>query len=118
MDRIYLDSLCNVMRTKNAGPFRITIDIVFKDEAVYRNIIDKKLLTREIIASAYALDIDNVTNFETFDNVSAVKATIRRKTASGSPGDSDCYGMNQEAPLLQISFPRDALTASVGASGR
>jgi len=52
-----------------------------------------------------------VVNFETFDNVSAIKATIKRKVSSGSPGDTDCYGMNQEAPLLQLSFPEEVFAA-------
>jgi hypothetical protein len=104
MARIYLDSLCNVLRTKNAGPFRFTADILFKDARDYRVVVDNGLLTREIVAQAYATDVRTITNFETFDNVSAIKVTMKRKFASGSPGDSDCYGMNQEGPLLQLSF--------------
>ena len=107
MARLFLEDLCNVLRTKNAGPFRVSIDIMFKDAGDYRNIVDKKLLTKEIVAQAYGIPLDDITNFETFDNVSAIKTTIKRKIASGSPGDSDCYGMNQEGPLLQLSFPAE-----------
>ena len=109
MARMFLDELCNVLRTKNAGPFRVSIDIMFKDARDYRAIVDGKLLTKEIVAQVYGIPVDDITNFETFDNVSAIKATIKRKIASGSPGDSDCYGMNQEGPLLQISFPTELL---------
>lgn len=109
MARIFLEDLCNVLRSKNAGPFRVSIDIMFKEYRDYRNIVDKKLLTGDIVAQAYGIPSEDVTNFETFDNVSAIKATIKRKIASGSPGDSDCYGMNQEGPLLQISFPSELL---------
>ena len=112
MARIFLEDLCNVLRTKNAGPFRVSIDIMFKDAGDYRNIVDKKLLTKEIVAQAYGIPIDDITNFETFDNVSAIKTTIKRKIASGSPGDSDCYGMNQEGPLLQLSFPAELVRAT------
>lgn len=109
MPRIFLDELCNVLRSKNAGPFRVSIDIMFKDARDYRTIVDRELLTREVVAQAYGIAVDDITNFETFDNVSAIKTTIKRKIASGSPGDSDCYGMNQEGPLLQISFPGELL---------
>ena len=109
MARIFLDELCNVLRSKNAGPFRVSIDIMFKEPRDYRSIVDRKLLTREIVAQAYGIAPEDITNFETFDNVSAIKATIKRRIASGSPGDSDCYGMNQEGPLLQISFPSELL---------
>jgi hypothetical protein len=109
MARIFLDELCNVLRTKNAGPFRVSIDIMFREARHYRNVVDRKLLTKDIVAQAYGIPVEDITNFETFDNVSAIKATIKRRIASGSPGDSDCYGMNQEAPLLQISFPGELL---------
>ena len=112
MARIFLDELCNVLRTKNAGPFRVSIDIMFRDAGDYRAIVDGKLLTKELVAQAYGIPVDDITNFETYDNVSAIKATIKRRIASGSPGDSDCYGMNQEGPLLQISFPRELLEQS------
>ena len=109
MARVFLDELCNVLRSKNAGPFRVSVDIMFKDAKVYRAIVDSKLLTKDTVAQAYGIPLEDITNFETFDNVSAIKATIKRKIASGSPGDSDCYGMNQEGPLLQISFPTEVL---------
>ena len=107
--RIMLEDLCNVIRSKNAGPFRVSLDIMFKDARDYRKVVDGGLLTREIVAQLYGIPLDDITNFETFDNVSAIKTTIKRKIASGSPGDSDCYGMNQEGPLLQISFPSEVL---------
>jgi hypothetical protein len=109
MARVFLDELCNVLRSKNAGPFRVSVDIMFKDARDYRSIVDRKLLTKEVIAQAYGVPLSDITNFETYDNVSAIKTTIKRKIASGSPGDSDCYGMNQEGPLLQISFPVELL---------
>lgn len=112
MARIFLKDLCNVLRSKNAGPFRVSIDIMFKNERDYRAIVDNNLLTKGIVAQAYGITSEDVTNFETFDNVSAIKATIKRTVASGSPGDSDCYGMNQEGPLLQISFPRELFSGT------
>ncbi len=107
MARRYLSEMCQVLRSKNAGPFRITLDILFPNHEDYRTIVDRKLLTKDVIANAYGIPGKEVVNFETFDNVSAIKATIKRKISCGSPGDSDCYGMNQEAPLLQLSFPEE-----------
>ncbi|MFX0198791.1 MAG: DUF4387 domain-containing protein [Candidatus Hodarchaeota archaeon] len=112
MARIYLENLCNVIRSKNAGPFLTTLDIMFKDYRDYRKIVEKGLLTKKIVAQVYGIPEEDITNFETFDNVSAIKATIKRNISSGSPGDSDCYGMNQEAPLLRISFPSELFSGN------
>lgn len=107
MAEIFLKDLCTVLRSKNAGPFRVSLDIMFRNERDYRIIVDRNLLTKEMVARAYGIPSEDVTHFETFDNVCAIKATIKRTVASGSPGDSDCYGMNQEGPLLQIAFPAE-----------
>ena len=107
MVRLYLEDMCNVIRTKNAGPFLTSIDILFRDHANYRVIKENSLITKEIVAQLYGISVSDVVVFENFDNVSAIKATIRRKIPSGSPGDSDCYSMNQEVPLLQLSFAEE-----------
>ncbi len=35
----------------------------------------------------------------------AIKFTVRRSRPSGSPGDSDVFGAQQYAPLLEIDVP-------------
>ncbi len=72
-------------KLRNVGPCCVSIDIMFRGAQDYRAIVDGNLLTREIVAQAYGIPVSDITNFETFDNVSAIKATIKRKVASGSP---------------------------------
>ena len=86
MSSIGMFELCNIVRTKNAGPFFFTLDIVFRERAVYEAVIAQKLLTKEMLANAYGVPIEDVAVFETFDNVLAFKATFRRKKAAGGPG--------------------------------
>lgn len=62
-----------------------------------------------IVAQLYGISAAEVMHFDTFDNVCAIKATLKRRIASGAPCDSDCYGMSQEAPLLQLSSPGELL---------
>ena len=42
-----LSELADIVRSKNAGPFRITFDILFSDPARYRLVRDSHALTRE-----------------------------------------------------------------------
>jgi len=114
MSSIGMSELCNIVRTKNAGPFFFTLDIVFRERAVYEAVIAQKLLTMEMLANAYGVPIEDVAVFETFDNVMAFKATFRRKKAAGGPGDRDVYAMNQEVPALTIRFPLAKLPVAVG----
>lgn len=109
MVSIGLSELCSIIRTKNAGPFLFTLDMVFKDESVYQAVKNHQLLTRELIAAVYGVPVESVVVFETFDNVMAFKATMRRQKTAGSPGDSDVYAMNQEVPALNIRLPLEKL---------
>jgi len=102
---VYLEDLCSVIRSKNAGPFLITLDMMFKEASTYNAIKDSDSISKTTIAQAYGITIDEVLVLEYIDSLHAIKATIKRQYASGSPGDADVYGMNQEGPLLGLSFP-------------
>lgn len=99
-----LEDLCSVLRSKNAGPFLITLDMIFKDKDAYEAVAGRHIITKELIAGRYQIDPRDVIVVEYIDALCAVKVTYKRRYASGSPGDSDCFGMNQEGPLLDIEI--------------
>ena len=43
--------------------------------------------------------------FTEYPPAHAYKATIERKIASGAVGDTDVYGAQQHAPLLDVEIP-------------
>jgi hypothetical protein len=94
-----------VVRSKNAGPFRLTVDILFKDETTYRQVKASRMITPELIARLYGLRPEQITNFVEFDPGLAIKATFPRPVSSGAFGDTDVYGAQQHAPLLDIVLP-------------
>jgi hypothetical protein len=100
-----LEDLCTVLRSKNAGPFLITLDLIFRDRSVYEAVAERKAITKELIAERYGLSADDVVAVEYIDRLNAVKATYKRRRPAGRPGDPDCYGMSQEGPLLDVTFP-------------
>lgn len=104
-DLLRLEDLCAVCRSKNAGPFLITLDMIFRDSATYSVVAREHLIDRELIADRYRIPVADVVTVEYIDHLNAVKATFKRRLPAGSPGDPDCYGMNQEGPLLGITFP-------------
>jgi Domain of unknown function (DUF4387) len=50
-----LCELADIIRSKNAGPFRITLDVLFGDPARYRAVRDSGAITRESVAAAYGI---------------------------------------------------------------
>ena len=99
-----LRELAKIVRSKNSGPFEITLDVVFDDEATYRRVKASNALTRDRIARLYRLTPAQVLNCEFFDPALAFKATIARTVSSGSPAETDTYGGQQAAPLLTLAL--------------
>jgi len=99
-----LANLARLIRSKNAGPFELTFDIMFEDEARYRRVKDSGMLTREAVASRYGLEPSQV-RFFYCDNALAVKASIPRPCFQGDLRDADGHGGQQYAPLMDIEIP-------------
>ena len=98
-----LSELADIIRSKNAGPFRITLDVLFGDEARYRLVRDSGALTRETVAEAYGIDPGEITSIFSVDMANAIKITLRRPRAQCAFGESDVYGCQQHVPLLDIA---------------
>jgi hypothetical protein len=97
-----LEALADIVRSKNAGPYRITLDILFANPARYCLVRDSGAVTRESVASAYGIEPDEVTSIFTIDMANAIKITLRRPRTQGAFGESDIYGCQQHVPLLGL----------------
>ncbi|MBC5785454.1 DUF4387 domain-containing protein [Ramlibacter sp. USB13] len=102
-----LQDLADVLRSKNAGPFQVTIDLMFNDPGVYRRVRDSGVLTSERIGTAYNIEASAVRVIP-FDRVRAIKVTMPRRfgsNGSGSAFDRDVYGAQQHGPLAEFLVP-------------
>lgn len=102
-----ITELAEVIRSKNSGPFELTFDIIFKDYDTYYKVKSKGVINKELIAKLYNIDPSQIVAFIEFDAAKAIKATITRPVSSGAIGETDVYGAQQHAPLLQIEIPWD-----------
>jgi hypothetical protein len=93
-----------VIRSKNAGPYELTLDVMFKDRAAYERARAAGVFTPALVARLYGVEESDVLGVTWFEPATAVKMTLRRRVASGSPGDTDIYGAQQHAPLLSLTW--------------
>jgi hypothetical protein len=100
-----LRELARVIRSKNAGPYELTLDVMFGDAQTYERVKATGVLDRDLIAGLYRIPADQVLSARFFDPALAFKATIVRPVASGTVGDSDVFGAQQHAPLLEVAVP-------------
>jgi hypothetical protein len=111
---IPLSRVATIIRSKNAGPFRITLDIVFRDRDTYRKVTASRVITPETIIRRYGLGPGQLTNFVEFDPGNSIKATFKRTVSAGAVGDTDVYGTQQHAPLLDLMLPATILSVDSG----
>ena len=98
--RILQDVLVSA-RSKNAGPFSVTIDLFFSDRATFHDVCDRKVLNRALVGRLYGLPPEQVKIFE-FEPALAIKVSLPRLVPGGSPGDVDVAGGQQFVPLLGV----------------
>ncbi len=96
--------LAVLVRSKNAGPFWLTFDVMFDDEKVYRRVRDSAVINRNDVARLFHRTVDEVIVVN-HDSALAIKVSFPRPHSSGSKLDSDVYGGQQYAPLLTLVIP-------------
>jgi hypothetical protein len=100
-----LADLAKSISSKNAGNFHLTFDVVFDDAHVYEQVRDSGALSAEAVAAACRIPPSTIERVTHFDAGNAIKITMRRRHASGDPGETDVFGAQQYPPLLDIEIP-------------
>ncbi|MDD8026179.1 MAG: DUF4387 domain-containing protein [Acidobacteriota bacterium] len=93
-----------VIRSKNSGPYELTLDIIFKDKRYFDLFRKRKIVTKQSVAALYKRPVKDILKLLYFEPATALKITMRRPIPSGHPGETDIYGAQQHAPLLRITF--------------
>ncbi|HUT55390.1 MAG TPA: DUF4387 domain-containing protein [bacterium] len=105
MDKVRLTDVARIIRSKNSGPFELTLDVFFQDERTFARTKKSGFFTPSLVAGLYRVTEDEVLGIHWFEPALALKITIARPLPSGSPGDTDVFGAQQHAPLLGLSIP-------------
>ena len=98
-----LKDAARVIRSKNAGPLTVTVDLMFDDEKRYQQAVDSPALSPENIAKLYGVAADSVRVLP-FPQGLAIKVILDRAVVAGAPGDRDVYGAQQHAQLLEVTL--------------
>jgi hypothetical protein len=99
-----LGQLATLVRSKNAGPFWVTVDIFLPDAAVYeRAAASSALVEVDAIAERYAVSPNAVKIFRLPD-LHAIKISFPRPSPQGGAHDRDMHAGQQYVPLLDVDI--------------
>ena len=98
-----LIDIARVIRSKNAGPTTLTVDILFNDESGFRKALAAPALQPDAIAPLYGLKPEQVEVIP-YPPAMALKIVMDRLLVAGDPGDRDVYGAQQHGPMLEVTL--------------
>jgi Domain of unknown function (DUF4387) len=94
-----LHEAASIIRSKNAGPFTLTVDIFFRDADSYALARTSRLLTAHGVAAAYGVPLESVKGVWWDDRVQGAKVSLLRWSSSSDPFCSDLFGAHLHTPL-------------------
>jgi hypothetical protein len=98
-----LEDIASVIRSKNAGPRALTLDVMFSDDAGYARAAQSPALTAPRIAALYGVAEGDVRVIP-YPLGRAIKIVMPRRVTAGDPGDTDAYGAQQHGPLIGVEL--------------
>jgi hypothetical protein len=97
-----LVDLATVIRSKNAGPYLLTFDVLLRDRDAYRRVMGSEAFTRSRIAALFDVPPEDVLEVVGFEPANAIRTTPDQPVVFGSLSDTDVYGAQQHIPLLGL----------------
>lgn len=94
---------CRHVRSKNAGPFWITIDMFFVDKATFELHVDSAALQADAIGELFDVEASVVKRFAVPDLL-VLKISYPRKRPQGGPMERDMHGGQQYIRLLDVEL--------------
>lgn len=104
MEKHKLTEIASVIRSKNSGPYELTFDVIFKDFETFNKVKAAQAINKENFSEIYGIPQSDIFHLVYFDPAKAVKVTIRRPISSGALGETDVYGAQQHAPLMNLEI--------------
>ena len=100
---VRLATLAKLIRSKNAGPFWITFDIMFDSDADFERAVRAGVITKPWIARIWGRNEADIV-LVALPQARAIKFSFPRRPVQGDPGEMDQYAGQQYAPLLDLEI--------------
>lgn len=97
--------LAQVIRSKDAGINRLTIDIIFHSREMYLAGLGSNIFHVENIATLLGVPVERVVGTFFVDTCNAIKISMDRPNISASLDERDVFGAQQQAVIEKLIVP-------------
>lgn len=98
-----LKDVCRYVRSKVAGPFWVTIDVMFDSTESYQKYSEDPALSAEAIAKVYRVDPASVSHYPV-PSLNVLKISYPRRTAQGGVEERDLHSGQQYVYILDAEL--------------
>lgn len=98
-----ISEAASYVRSKNAGPFWVTVDIFFDNTENYQYAKSSAHLSKEIIGQVYQISADQVKLFF-MDQLQVIKISYPRPCTQGGPYERDMHSGQQYIQILNLEL--------------
>jgi hypothetical protein len=102
---VKLIDMVNFLFSKNAGPYLVTFDVLFRNEEMYERGRRSGVFNKETLAKLYRVTPDRILSIREYAPANVIKFTMIRAISSGDFGDRTVFGSQQWAPLIDFEVP-------------
>ena len=95
--------VCRHVRSKVAGPFWVTVDLMFDSQENYDRYVDSPALSADSIAAIYKIDPETV-HLYPIPQLRVLKISYPRRTPQGSVEERDLHSGQQYTYLLNTEL--------------
>ena len=96
-----VQDIAREVRSKNAGPFWVTLEIFCKDDDSYQILKKSPNVTKEKVASLYMVEADKTKCFYC-DSIQVIKFSFPRAKPSGHKYENDMHTGQQYIRLAEV----------------
>ena len=101
-----LGEVAQYIRSKNAGPFWVTIDIFFPDPQTFSRVRDKNWINKDVVQKLMGVSAAEVEIYYC-ENIHVIKVSYPRGVSQGGAQDRDVHAGQQFIPLYNLDIPDD-----------
>lgn len=107
-----LSDLCRILRSKNAGPYEVTIDAMFSSKVNYDAVKASGILSPSNVAKAIGIMEEEIIWIGFFEPALSFKVTIPRirmgrKKSAGGFMENDIHGSQEHMGLSSMRISKD-----------
>ncbi|WP_062354344.1 DUF4387 domain-containing protein [Herbidospora yilanensis] len=99
-----LGELALEVRSKNAGPFWVTMELFMRTAEDYTTVADQGFINEQVVGGLYGVDPATVQIFR-IPALNVVKISFPRRVAQGSLHDRDIHAGQHHVPLAALVPP-------------